>query len=565
MTQARNRKRTVKESIRQGLEVNPGPSTVLTREQMIFEWCLRGLAATKREEFAYRHLTEFELQVLVWMSRNLYRILLCDLDRQTFDDILAEALYHPNNATRFLLAGGEVNPGPGKDTYIAVRVYNKRRVRCSLDGLPMSTADSARVSVKGHPHAVCTKCRVVLATLPNGAGFVHPAKPKLKLVRKDLFPGGCSDGFQSDEEPSSSSDAVAAAPAPPPSPVPTIATSTEEGDSQDGDYPYVPSPWRVHSPPFDRFSGTFVEMPESDQTEVAIPAPEYDYGEPPLPPRDERDFVVYRPDGSSVPPLTPPAVPVPPISGPTMLMGKRSLIKAAPESEEYLRGYIPQSRQEFEALDRLVNPMCVVDRLLSGEVEYHVEEYKDEYGGEQRLGVNRNVKEIQEDLGLAKVVISRNRFSWKRWLVSCFGEISKYVALFNLVAAIVAPTEERSRAHVGIAYASLTAAATTSQLLQRYMPGLKSATYAPEQTEVVFCPHMLSSALSEYRSKEKVDASIDSKLLRQACLPVKDSIALQVQRGTSLVARAIAESGSETLGFRHAHQPSLQLRGGVHY
>jgi hypothetical protein len=58
-----------------------------------------------------------------------------------------------------------------------------------------------------------------------------------------------------------------------------------------------------------------------------------------------------------------------------------------------------------------------------------------------------------------------------------------------------------------------------------------------------YVPHALTSALVEFKqgAAEQVDASIEQKLLRQACLPIPDKDALELQHGTATLARSIAE------------------------
>lgn len=62
---------------------------------------------------------------------------------------------------------------------------------------------------------------------------------------------------------------------------------------------------------------------------------------------------------------------------------------------------------------------------------------------------------------------------------------------------------------------------------------------------ITYCPHSLTSALREFKDGDiqNVAASLHQKILRQGCLPVSDTMALEIQRHTTLVGMFLGAKG----------------------
>jgi hypothetical protein len=175
------------------------------------------------------------------------------------------------------------------------------------------------------------------------------------------------------------------------------------------------------------------------------------------------------------------------------------------------------------------------------------------------------VKEVKETIQLANLTIAQEVFNWRRACLTLVQFATFGVALGAGIAS--------TKADLGVVGQPLTMAVCAAvarggprviEKIAKFCPQSLGPLWEPVRKQIPYCPHSLTTALAEYRSSEDVAPSIDQKLLRQGSLPISDDQLLQINRGTALVANAIARSGSDTLGFRGVLQSTLALKGAFH-
>jgi len=261
---------------------------------------------------------------------------------------------------------------------------------------------------------------------------------------------------------------------------------------------------------------------------------------------------VQAPPVHVVPPA--PAVPVPPVAPPVAA----APVQAAPApvvppvpADHYLSGYVLTAAQAEGFAEQLGHPLRRHSRNVIP------------YSHERRLVTNRNVKETKEAIEMAYIelddepLIKLPELAWwqdRAYLLKlALTTVLVLAAIVTLVLTFLAYPEvyfsvfmvgvhallwfiEQSPLFKCLVIFTITLL-TTAIAIARWL--LKKPTDEVWPRVMIYCPHMVSCALSEYRRGTNVDvamATMRQKMLRLATLPIPDFDAAQILDGSEQVA-----------------------------
>lgn len=414
----------------------------------------------------------------------------------------------------FLRSGGELNPGPCR--------YAGCVVPCEFE-LEKKRKRNSKAKYVG----TCRLCGARLTDVTQGYG---------------LHPGVYSAAPVPDDEPAAAADAVAAGlqpgpaepdevPIPEPPAMPTVETRPRYVPVEDGFF-------NVYMPPFSRIP---VRV-EAEPFGLAINRNARRIN-------DGNFFLRARVGGSnwSWPHFDPPNDSRPPRPPPP----PRAL--TGPENDarnKVLRGYVVSESQGRHvhiymgllslwqrALQflHLVRPTCC-------RVAVQVQEY----GVDDRCCSDRNVKPICEAMEYAAIRVS---------VPLCWGPAKCLDALFLTLLLVAVgllahfyPGPAASAVLPLVMMSVLAIRLYVVRGIRAFMPEWVWET-KPHVDEIVYVPHMLTTALSEYQAgvgPVEAQPSMRLKCLRQACLPLRDHTALELRQNTEMVGLSLLPLGGFT-------------------